>query len=144
MYVWQQQAINQLTVQKNCRKLLDIYGQRTHKERKSRGGRALSFDRSRPLSNTSENATSSACHQWHSRTVDIVGHNYTCSICECVRCRISNKCLSALWGPSVRRSQSQAVVYVSIRVCPTVAQLSHNYRQQAGKAFMNYTRQYIV
>lgn len=29
MYVWQQQAINQLTVQKNCRKLLDIYGQRT-------------------------------------------------------------------------------------------------------------------
>lgn len=31
MYVWQQQAINQLTVQKNCRKLLDIYGQRTQK-----------------------------------------------------------------------------------------------------------------
>lgn len=39
MYVWQQQAINQLTVQKNCRKLLDIYGQRTQSlegvERKS-------------------------------------------------------------------------------------------------------------
>lgn len=60
MYVWQQQAINQLTVQKNCRKLLDIYGQRT--QSRGRGGeeewedegRALSFDRSRPLSNTSE------------------------------------------------------------------------------------------
>lgn len=56
MYVWQQQAINQLTVQKNCRKLLDIYGQRTQsrEEEWEDEGRALSFDRSRPLSNTSE------------------------------------------------------------------------------------------
>lgn len=60
MYVWQQQAINQLTVRKNCRKLLDIYGQRTQspggggEQEREDEGRALSFDRSRPLSNTRE------------------------------------------------------------------------------------------
>lgn len=63
-------AINQLTVQKNCRKLLDIYGQRAHKERRSqeRGGMGMGLKRDCAVTGHAHcpirvNATSTVCHQ---------------------------------------------------------------------------------
>lgn len=106
---WQQQAINQLTVQKNCRKLLDIYGQRTHKEK------VIGYvndanddddgdddandedDKDVPVPRPASIVQQVLLASMTLKDSNIVSHNYKCSIFECATCRISNKQSPAQW-----------------------------------------------
>lgn len=112
---WQQQAINQLTVQKNCRKLLDIYGQRTYIKPKSRvwgsvrTTAVLICHAHCRIAVTNATSPFFFCSILASMTLKdghiVVGHNYTCFSFECV---------------------SVPHIVLVISACATVAQWSKN------------------